>query len=410
MPDAIVVGAGLSGLVCATRLVAAGVDAVVVEARDRVGGRLETGAVGGATVDLGGQWMSVGQPRLAALAAELGVASFPQRRDGRHAIALATRGWLAQIGAAFAQWRAIRTIRRLAIAVPDDADSLAGWLDHAVPNPTARALIGLHASLVFAVEPEDLALAGYLQRLAVTGDFAPRGPELPGGGREHRFVGGAQELALRLAGSLGGRVVLGAPVRAIVETADAIRVDERTARRVVLALPPHLARAIAGLPPDAAQVGSVVKCFAAYDRAFWRDAGLSGEGYHPGADVRATVGLESPDGGPAVVLAFVVGRAARGWAARDPEARRASVLATLVAQFGDAAATPIAYREVDWGVDPWSGGCVASVPPGARGTPERAPRGRIHFAGTETAVAWPGYMEGAIEAGERAAAEVVAAL
>ncbi|HEX3763084.1 MAG TPA: FAD-dependent oxidoreductase, partial [Kofleriaceae bacterium] len=81
--DAVIVGAGLSGLVCARRLIDAGVRAIVVEARPRVGGRLHTGRVGGAAVDLGGQWLSVDQPRLLALAGELGVASSQQPRAGR---------------------------------------------------------------------------------------------------------------------------------------------------------------------------------------------------------------------------------------------------------------------------------------------------------------------------------------
>lgn len=88
------------------------------------------------------------------------------------------------------------------------------------------------------------------------------------------------------------------------------------------------------------------------------------------------------------------------------------MIATFVEQFGDAAATPLDYAEVDWGADPWSAGCVAGLAPGAlaAGAAWRVPHGRIHFAGTESAVAWPGYMEGAIEAGERAAHEVLAAL
>src|SRR5689334_13144438 len=103
--DAIVVGAGLSGLVCARRLADAGLDVMVLEARGRVGGRLLAGRVGDTVVDLGGQWMTTGQPRLAALAAELGVASIPQLREGRAFVAEAEAGILAQLGAALAQWR-----------------------------------------------------------------------------------------------------------------------------------------------------------------------------------------------------------------------------------------------------------------------------------------------------------------
>jgi monoamine oxidase len=105
---------------------------------------------------------------------------------------------------------------------------------------------------------------------------------------------------------------------------------------------------------------------------------------------------------------IVAGEAAR-WPGRDPDERRADVLAELAALFGAEAAAPTGWAEHDWGADPWSGGCVAGLGPGvlARGAAWRAPHGRIHLAGTETAAAWPGYLEGAIEAGERAATEVL---
>jgi len=427
--DAIVVGAGLSGLVCARRLAAAGLDAIVIEARDRVGGRLLAGRVGGAVVDLGGLWMSVGQPRLAALAAELGVATVPQLREGRALVAEPEAGLLGQLGAALAQWRAVRGIERRARRLAADgrmgererevldARSLAAWLGEAIAHPIARDRIALHAELVFAADPAELSALFYFAILGVTGGFRPPGPELPGGGREHRFAGGAAQLAARLAGGLDVR--LGEPVLAIDDAGDALRIrtarEIHAARRAVLALPPALARRIeVPLAPAAARfaaaarAGPVVKCFAAYDRPFWRDAGWSGEAYRPRGAVRATVAL-APE---PILLAFVVGAHAAGWSARAPGDRRAEVLATLAAQFGEAAAAPIAYAEHDWGADPWAAGCVAGLPPGAlsAGAAWGAPHGRIHIAGTESATVWTGYMEGAIEAGERAADEVVAAL
>lgn len=411
MIDALVVGAGLSGLVCASRLVDAGASVLVVEARDRVGGRLLTGTIAGRTIDLGGQWMSVGQPRLAALATQLGIASIPQSREGNALFDVPQRNILSRLATAFAQWRLARRIERLSHAPPRDAHelSLAGWLAEHAPNATARALIAMHAELVFAADPASLSLLHYLRTFAATGGFGPRGPDLPGGGREHRFVGGAQALATKLAERLPLR--LATPVRSLV-AGDTVEVITDSgglaARRVVLAMPPQLARQIDGALPSsaiaAAVSGPVVKCFAAYDRPFWRDDGCSGEAYRPEGSVRATVALD------AILLAFVVGPVAAGWSARDPDERRAEVLAALTEQFGERAAAPLEYFEVDWGIDPWSSGCVASLPPGALAAARREPHGRIHFAGTETAEAWPGYMEGAIEAGERVALEILAAL
>ena len=431
--DAVVIGAGLSGLGCARRLIEAGADAIVVEARPRVGGRLAGGTVGGGVVDLGGQWMSVDQPRLLDLAGALGVASQAQPRHGRAVLDDGRgAGWFAQLAGAFAQGRAVRRITRLARAVAVDDPTSAGdaarldaiavgpWLAATIGNPIARARIAMHAELVFAADPAGLSLLAYLARLGATGGFAPPGPDLPGGGRDHRFVGGAHQLADRLAAGLGDAVRLAAPVTAIERGGGGFVVrgpaGSHAARHVVLAVPPRLASRIApGLPPPlvrlaaATAAGAVVKCFAAYDRAFWRDAGLSGEAYRPHGTPRAVVDA-SPDRGPAVLLAFVVGAAAAGWHDRDPADRRACVLGGLGELFGEPAARPIDYLEADWSIDPWSAGCVAGTPPGAltaAAAPWRGSHDRIHLAGTEAAVRWPGYMEGALEAGARAAAAVL---
>jgi monoamine oxidase len=431
MDDAIVVGAGLSGLVAARRVVDAGLDVLVVEARERVGGRLLTGTVGGARVDLGGQWVTAGQDRVIALAAELGIATFEHARTGR-AIIDEDIGIISSITAAFSQRRSIKSIESLMKTVPPGAPadapqapvldrlSLGAYLEEAVWSRTARERIRMHADLVFAQDPADVSLLSYLAIMRATGGFRPEGPDLPGGGREHRLVGGAQGLVERLAARLPeGTLRFGSPVAGIVDAGDHVRVGceggEYAARRVVLAIPPGLVRALAiELPADqrtyvdSVRAGPVVKCFAAYDRAFWRERGLSGEAFIPRGTVRAVVELA---GTPPVLLAFVVGPAAGRWAARDPAERREEVLANLAAHFGDAAERPLDYLEQDWAAERYSAGCVAATPPEVliRGGRWREPIGRVHVAGTESAVRWPGYMDGAIEAGERAAAELLAA-
>lgn len=425
--DAIVVGAGLSGLVCARRLVAAGARVRVLEARARVGGRLWSGEVGGARVDLGGAWLSVGQPRLRALADELGLATAPHGGVGR-AHGGGSRGLFAELGSAFAQLRALRAIQRRMRAIdpdaphaaPDaaalDATPLADFLA-TLGDAAVRDRFALHAELVLARDPADVSLLAYLARVDVTGGFVPPAETLPGGAREHAFVDGAHALAASIAAALGDRVQLATPVVAIDDRGPehvVVHADtHHRARRVVLAIPPALARAIAfePAPPPAVtaalaavRVGGVVKCFATYARAFWRAHGWSGEAHFPAGDVRAAVAVAD-----ATLCAFVVGRPAAAWAARPAEARRATVLAALASRFGAEAASPVAYLEHDWAADPWSAGCVASTAIGALGDPAawRAPFGRVHVAGTEAARAWPGYMEGAIEAGERAAAEIL---
>jgi monoamine oxidase len=214
-------------------------------------------------------------------------------------------------------------------------------------------------------------------------------------------------------------VRLAAPVVQVAADEDRVTVrgpDEMIARHAVLAVPPALA---VGLAPDlpaavralgaAARSGGVVKCFVAYREPFWRAAGLSGEAYRPRGTVRAIVDATPPEAAPPILLAFIVGEAAAAWHTRAADDRRQCVLDTLADLFGAAARAPLDYLEVDWAIDPWSAGCVASTPPGAltAGAVWRGAHGRIHLAGTEAAIRWPGYMEGAIEAGEAAAREII---
>lgn len=404
MSDVIVVGAGLSGLVCARRLVERGVAVRVVEARDRVGGRLHSVPFAGGVIDLGGHIMTATQARLAALAEELGIESAIAPREGRGRFSRG--GWWA----AFATWRAIRRIEKL---VPRQRDmtrasdggpterdpedepstngrgrtSLAEYLAARVKHPIARERIAMHAQLTFAAEPDEIDFVAYLDRLARTGGFAPEGPELPGGGRERYFVGGAQQLATRLAEGLD--VQLSTRPRSL---------DELDAKRIVLAIPPLAMRDFVSSDFLAhTHVGSVVKVFVAFATPHWRARGWSGEIYRSSGTVRATLA-----NGP-VITAFVVGREAVRWASRDPVERRADVLATIASELGPG--EPVDYREMDWTAE---GGCVASTRPFV--PVSREPHGRVHLAGTEMAAIWPGYMEGAIESGERAAAEVLEAL
>ncbi len=433
--DAIVVGAGLSGLVCAHRLAAAGAGLLVLEARVAPGGRLRSIRLDdGGTYDLGGQWLSDGQPRLAALATSLGIATVPQYRDGVAVLALAAappRRLLSRALAALTRRRQLAVLSRLlrqAGRAPDpawDTDSLGAWLERTIADPAVREQVTLHAELTFAADPHDLSLLGYLTDLAAQDGADPftASNRSTDGGHERRFVGGARRLPDALAASLGEQVCLATPVRAITAASDHVVVTtdrgELRARRAVVAIPPARAAAITftpALPARAAQLlassrpGAVIKLVATYPHAFWRADGLSGEAYQTAGLVRATVDGSAPDGGPALI-AFVVAAAAARWDAAPEPARRAQITDELATLFGPAAAAPTALAVMDWVRDPWTGGCAATLPPGAaRAAPAwRGPFGRIHVAGTESAASWPGFMEGAIEAGERAAREVLAA-
>jgi monoamine oxidase len=441
--DFVVVGAGLSGLTCARSLVAAGATVVVLEARDRVGGRTLSAPVGRGTFDFGAQWIGPKQMRMRALAAELGLRTFPTFHDGRKVMDLDGKvstypGTIPKLSLPklLELELTLRRIDKLASRVvlerpheTPDAHALDGQTleDHKQRHIRSRAvgeLLDAAVRVVFGADPRELSMLHFLFYLRSGGGLMSL-LEIEGGAQETRFVGGAQGVAIALAKGLGDRVRLGEPVLQISQDDAGVTVrtskGEVRARRVVVAVPPGLAGRIAytpELPSSRDQLmqrmpmGSTVKCLALYDRPFWRERGLSGEGVANLGPASVVFDNTTHDGAQAALLAFVVGGHAHGWSQRDPRTRREAVLAQLVRMFGAEAKTPTEYVEHDWATEAWTRGCpVGLMPTGtltAFGSVLRAPIGRIHWAATETAIHWHGFMEGAVEAGARAADEVLA--
>ena len=441
--DVGIVGAGLAGLMAAHQLVAAGVSVCVLEARDRVGGRTWTrSAVDGTLIDLGGQWIGPTQQRMNQLVAELGVETFKtwdtgnniQYHDGERrvysgAIPTTDRTVAGDV------MEAMLALNMMAMQVPTeapwtapeaavwDAQTFATWLDVNVASSGARALLELAIQAVFSAEPRDLSLLHVLFYTRSAGGLMDL-VGVTGGAQETRFTTGAQTIANRMAEALGERVVLNAPVHTITQDAGGARIVADgftlTCDHVIVALPPTLAgrlRYQPGLPGLRDQLtqrmpmGTVIKVHCIYPTPFWRDDGLTGQASSNTGVMRVTFDNSPQDGGRGVLLGFIEGDEGRIWGQRSPQERRAAVLECLVRYFGERAGQPLDYIEQSWAEEEYTRGCYAGyMPPGVwsmYGTALRAPIGRIHWAGTETATIWNGYMEGAVQSGERAAAEIV---
>ncbi len=438
--DVLIVGGGLSGLETAWQLKQNGISALVLEARDRVGGRTWSKVVGKGALDLGGQWIGPNQRRLNALAARLGVETYPTYHDGRKVLHMGDKistytgsipslSWLALIRLHLA----LRSVDKATADIPlerpwDFANAKA--LDTLTVDTFAKDLwpgsvrrtFDIAVRTVFGAEPSELSLLHFLFYLNAGGGLMSL-VEVSGGAQERRFVGGAQQLAIRLAESLGDAVITGAPTRRIDQREDGVTVTTDagvyTGKYAVVAVPPTLAGGIQyhpRLPQRREQLtqrmpmGHTTKVHLLYERPFWREAGFSGEAVCDGEPVTFTIDNTNEED-QATLVAFLVGEPGRRWGARPEAERHAAILDQVAKYFGDAIRSPQHIVEQDWSTERWTGGCpTGSMPPGVMslfGDTLRAPCGRIYWAGTETATEGNGYMEGALQAAERVTKEVL---
>ena len=444
--DVVVVGAGLAGLAAARKLTAEGLDCVVLEARDRVGGRTLNHSIGGEKiVEVGGQWVGPTQTRVLELMRELGLDSFPTYSKGEHVIEYKGElkrytGTIPKLGARVladfgqAQWKLDRMARKVPADAPWtapkakewDSQTLWSWMRRNVFTQGARDGLSLGVEAVWAAQPEDLSLLHVLFYISSAGGLDALW-DTEGGAQDARVVGGSQLISLRMAEELGDRVALDAPVRRIAYEPDRVTVHadglDVEARRAIVAMPPTLTCRIAYDPPMPAlrdqltqriPQGAVIKCMAIYDRPFWRERGLTGQATSIEGPVKLTFDNSPPDGSPGVLLGFLEGNQARALGAWEPRRRREAVIGCFKRLFGPEAATPLDYVDKSWADEEWTRGCYGCyMPTGAwtaYGPQLRDPVGPIHWAGAETATVWSGYMDGAVRSGDSAAEAVAGAL
>jgi len=414
--EVIVIGAGFSGLAAATELMESGLDVILLEARDRVGGRVESTLLAdGARIDSGGQFLCRDMTELNALA----------RRHGRSVTwAYAEGDEVFQppipLARGYAIWDGVEALREHIIRLDPDDPALKGltvsqWIDRQtdLDPDVASAFLRLVGGL-WCRSPDEVSFAWLASTDSrITNEHSEM----------ESFLGTTMHaLAEDVAATLGPRLKLSSPVTRITHGPDGATVHvgdtAYTARRVIISVPPVMASRIAYDPPLPAPIrdafaawgtGQVVKAFIRYATPFWRARGLCG-----------TVMWSAPHGLYACdashddlngLVMFIGGSFAKSWHDRPQSELKTFIRDQLVTALGDEAGNIVELSIRDWTDDPWSGGAYSDVviDPDAP-DPEaslRAGHGPLRFAVSELSPSYPGYIEGAIVIGRLAAKEAI---
>ncbi|MGO2859603.1 MAG: flavin monoamine oxidase family protein [Brevibacterium sp.] len=444
--DVVIVGAGPTGLSAARRLQAAGREVIVLEARDRVGGRTWTDHIDGQMYEIGGQWISPDQTALLDLVRELGKETYQRHRDG-DSVYIAPDGTrtvysgdMFPVGESTQaeMTRLIDLLDGLAARIGPDApwdapeaaelDSISfhHWLRSQSEDELACANIGMFIAGGMLTKPTTAfsALQAILMA-ASAGSFTHLVDDhfiL-----DRRVVGGMQSVSEQMAAELGeGTVVLDSPVRTIDWTDDTVRVDTDTmsvsASSVIVAVPPNLYSRISYVPhlPRLQQIfhqhqsmGLVIKVHATYPSPFWREAGLCGTGFGAGQLVQEVYDNTNHGEERGTLVGFISDVRADEMFALDEETRKQRILESLAEFLGPQALDPEVFYLSDFGAEEWTRGAYAtSYDLGGLhrwGRFQNDPVGPIHFASSDIAAAGYQHVDGAVRIGRATAEKILGA-
>lgn len=438
--DVVVVGTGAAGLWAAVTLRDAGKSVVVLEANDRVGGRLKCGMLDNEVIDLGGQWAGPGQDFTYKVATRYGMETYLTPTIGKYFLEIEGEIYTEDddagvINSVVASSHEIigRWAEKMrgpvfwesAESLAWDKRTLEAWLIETIEDPRIRDYLTSATQALFAVHPCQISILDFF------GSFLEHTIEqsvsTTDGDLKDCFHGGFHQITTHMAADLGESVVLETPVRSITQDPTSVTVvaDKGVwqALRVIVASPPPMASRIDFDPAlpfqksgymDRMPMGNVIKCLLAYPSPFWHDQGYSGHASITSGVIDVISDATPPgyDGG--ILVAFLGGHNAMAWSDATTTERRQRVVEVIAELLGTNALEPRDYIDNVWTLEPWILGGYSCIPvPGSYsifGDSLSDPCGRIHWASTETAEKNIGFVDGALRSGERAANEVIALL
>ncbi|KAK4504152.1 hypothetical protein PRZ48_005068 [Zasmidium cellare] len=453
--DVVVVGAGLSGLTAAVELQKAGLSVKILEARDRVGGKTWSRNAQGSVCDVGAAWINdTNQSKMYDLAKRFGLDLIVQNTNGSivcdEGIGSHKTHPYGQLNADSTDQAQIDDIIRIRdifeetcqkVDISDpvawdqklrtnlDNITFEQWLKSLGAGQGALNALSVGTRAMLGVEPSELSALYFLDYCKSGGGYMQMRSDSKDGGQYLRVKQGTQSFSNGLAEQLhAGSLVLMSPVRKIEQISGGTRVISARgvfeASRVIVSVPTPLYQEIIFDPPipekdalsKATKLGDYGKLIVFYRTPWWRKHGLTGMSQSSQGPFGVTRDSSVDDDGHYSLTCFMTGGPARDWASLSPAERKKAVVQKIQQLFGKFASVeePIHFEEQIWRNEQWSQGCPCPVmEPGGLTKFQhvlRAPAGRIHFVGTETAYEWKGYMEGAVRSGERGAQEVLLSL
>lgn len=455
--DVAIVGAGLSGLTTAKNLIAGGKSVVLLEARDRVGGKvLNRPLKNGGVTEVGAEFVGPTQDRVLATISELGLHTFHTYNEGNTILwrnntrepyepnpllqGAPPVDTLALIQLAIAQARLDSLAGEINVSAPWshpkakewDTITFATWLKLWAFLPDTTFLFDIFSKSILSAEPREVSLFYVISYIASAGNETNKGNiarliNVDGAAQESRVEGGTGLIPNGIADKIGrDKIVFNAAVSSVTKQSDGSYVvtskaGKVKAKKVVIALSPPLMKSITFSPalPNARNqlnnkmfMGAIGKGIAVYDKPFWRtDENLNAQVISDRGSTKVTFDNSPSDGSFGAVMGFILGDDMRALDSKSEAEVAAAVTSDYVRYFGDKAKDVKEFVVQRWDLEEFSkGGPVAIAPPKVLqqyGPALRAVVDGIHFAGTETAEYWTGYMDGAIRSGERVAKEIL---